>query len=99
MWSTITRVLFFSPHFFVYSLLNHLSYPGTKWLHWMILRVFCCARAARGASTLPARPVVSAAPVVWMNFRREILLFAMCGLLGESSLVVNCPRTGQLREG
>src|SRR6185503_8765078 len=38
MWSTVTVTLFFSPQSFTQGS-NHLSYAGTKWLHWRIFRV------------------------------------------------------------
>src|SRR5215472_10234071 len=46
--STVTTVLFFFPHSTVYVLLNHSSQARTKWLHWQIFSVFCCAAARSG---------------------------------------------------
>src|SRR5918912_936882 len=78
MWSTRTSVSCFSPHCLQKVPSNHLSYPGTKWLHWMILRVLRWARARRGASALPATPAASAAaPAVCTKRRRVIVFFAM----------------------
>src|ERR687888_1331557 len=83
MWSTRTSVSCLSPHCLQNVPSNHLSYPGTKWLHWMILSVFRCARTRRGASALPATPAASAAPPAACTKRRRVIVFfAILGLLG-----------------
>ena len=38
MWSTWTWTSFFWPHCVIHVLSNHVSYAGTKWIHWMMLR-------------------------------------------------------------
>src|SRR5262249_39658149 len=58
MLSTITSVSLFLPHSFVYSLLNHLSYAGTKWLH---CRIFS-ALAALAGLTWKNGPTLAATP-------------------------------------
>src|SRR5262245_57523247 len=71
MLSTTTLVLFFCPHSLVYVLLNQVSQAGTKWLHWMIFSVFCCAAARAGKRKLAPTPVARApAPVIFANSRR-----------------------------
>src|SRR5262249_47463246 len=40
MLSTVTSVLFLSPHSLTYFSLNHLSKAGTKCTHWRIFRLF-----------------------------------------------------------
>src|SRR5712692_712990 len=74
MWSTMTLVLFFWPHCGQNTPSNHLSYSGTKWLHWRIFRVFCCAAARSGKrkkGPTPAAPAANVpAPVSLMKSRR-----------------------------
>src|SRR5436305_458002 len=38
MWSTCTCTSFAWPHCVIHVLSNHVSYAGTKWIHWMMLR-------------------------------------------------------------
>ncbi len=78
MWSTVTFVSYFAAHSFVKTPSNHLSYPGTKWLHWMIFRVFCCAAARAGKRKLAPSPAAAApAPVSFANWRRVMPVFAL----------------------
>ena len=70
-WSTITSVSFFSPHCLVYVLSNHLSYAGTKWLHWRIFKVRVAARAGRVRIQGPTLAASPTAPATCTNLRRE----------------------------
>src|SRR5713101_1153515 len=89
--STITLVLFFSPHCLVKVLLNHVSQAGTKWLHWQIFKVFCCAAALPGNKKngpLAAPRAMAPLPLHLMKSRREkplFLLLAMSVLLSNPS--------------
>src|SRR5712692_6057521 len=52
------------PHCFAKTPSNHLSKPGTKWLHCRIFRLFCCARARsgntkKGPAAVPTTPVAA----------------------------------------
>src|SRR5205809_7969583 len=63
---------FFFPHA-VAKPSNHLSYCGTKWLHWRIFSVLACASAedTNGNETAGARAAVPAvAPTRFKNPRR-----------------------------
>src|SRR5262245_42106693 len=63
---------FFLPHS-VAKPSNHLSYWGTKWLHWRIFSVLVSARAVdtNGIETAGARPAApAAAPTRFKNPRR-----------------------------
>src|SRR5215475_12998728 len=70
MLSTITSVSLFLPHSFVYSLLNHLSYAGTKWLH---CRIFSALAALAGLTWKngPTPAATPAAVAVLITSRRE----------------------------
>src|ERR1700756_1662066 len=87
MLSTVTAVLFFSPHSLMYLSLNHLSKAGTKCTHWMILRVFFAAALWDfGAKIVGPRPAPSApAVVVLMKSRRVIGLPAIASLPSMSN--------------
>src|SRR5215467_1715999 len=76
MLSTVTSMLFFSPHSLMYFSLNHLSKAGTKCTHWMILRVFfALAPWDFDTKMVGPRPTPSAAAVVvLMKCRRVIRL-------------------------
>src|SRR5215831_14987364 len=72
MFSTMTLVLFFSPHSLTNVSLNQVSYPGTKCFHCRIFSVFCCALARPGMMILAPTPAARVtAPVIWSNCRRE----------------------------
>src|SRR5512142_2995702 len=67
----MTLVSCFCPHCLQNTPSNHLSYAGTKWLHWMIFSVFCWARAGLGSRlAIPAAAAV--APTPWTKRRRLI---------------------------
>src|SRR5215471_16773494 len=79
MLSTVTSVLFLSPHSLTYFSLNHLSKAGTKCTHWIILRVFLPAAACdfRANTVGPSPVAITLADVVLMNSRRVIFLPGM----------------------
>src|SRR5579883_194978 len=59
MWSTVTEMPFLSPQSRA-NLSNHTSKAGTKWLHWMMVKVLVRARA-RLTNGAPKRGAVPAA--------------------------------------
>src|SRR5438876_10526808 len=70
MWSTVTSTPLVVPQSLAY-LSNQTSYDGTKWLHWMILRVFW----GRLIRMVGPRAAATATPVVVVtNSRRSMLL-------------------------
>src|SRR6266851_1986079 len=73
MLSTVTSVSFFSPHSLVYSVLNHLSKPGTKCPHWAILSFFAGFFSPR-ADLAPSTPLpnpAAASPAALINARLD----------------------------
>src|SRR4029077_5705672 len=86
MLSTVTAVLFFSPHSLMYFSLNHLSKAGTKCTHWMILRVFFAAGLWDfGAKIVGPRPAPSAAAVVVLMKSRRVIPLPFIACLSSMS--------------
>src|ERR1700682_6556632 len=74
MWSTMTFVSCFCPHCLQKVPSNQVSYAGTKWLHWSIFSVFCCAAAVSGNRKNGPEPTPAArapVPVHLMKSRRD----------------------------
>src|SRR5579872_4258042 len=69
MWSTVTAILFFSPHSLA-NLSNQVSYAGTKWAHCTIESDLSAARPfdTNGADSIGA--AASVRPVSLKNRRR-----------------------------
>src|SRR5216683_783334 len=83
-WSTLILTLWSWPHCFAKTPSNHLSKPGTKWLHCRIFRLFCCARARsgntkKGPAAVPTTPVAA----IWTKYLRVICraVFFAVGIL------------------
>src|SRR5438128_5746513 len=72
MWSTVTSIPLAVPQSLAY-LSNQASYDGTKWLHWMIFRVFW-GRLIRMVGPPPSAAARATPVVVVTNSRRSMLL-------------------------
>src|SRR5262245_55369275 len=84
MLSTVTSVLFLSPHSLTYFSLNHLSKAGTKCTHWRIFRLFLALAPYDRCGTIKGAPrpvAIAPAAVVFIKSRRVIAFLAISSLL------------------
>src|SRR5919109_3147068 len=98
IWSTLALTPFFAPQSRT-NWSNHLSYAGTKWLHWMTRSSLSAATALRtktnGAAALDERNAAPApTPADFRNLRREVLTMERSTLTRLPFLMLDPPPRG-----